>query len=67
MSTTATHTSDTNVSFWRKSLDWIRAFEEATDYDPAQASINLLNGQVIKLKDKVSNLEAQLGGKERNQ
>lgn len=67
MPTTGTHTSDTNVSFWRKSLDWIRAFEEAMDYDPAQASINCLNGQIIELKDKVSNLEAQLGGKETNQ
>ena len=48
------------MSFWRKSLGWIREFEEALEFNPTQASIDQLNRQVTELKGVVRNLETKL-------
>lgn len=60
MSLTAAHSDTTDMSFWRKSLDWIRALEDALEFNPTQASIDHLDRQVTELKGVVSSLEAKL-------
>lgn len=63
MSTAATQTVVTNISFWRKSWNWLRAFEDAMDFDPTQASIDRLNHQVNELKNTVDELQLQLNAR----
>ncbi len=60
MSPTAANSDTTEMSFWRKSLGWIREFEEALEFNPTQASIDQLNRQVTELKGVVRNLETKL-------
>lgn len=59
-----THQSDvTNISLWRKSRNWLRANEDAMDFDPTQASIDRLNHQVNELKNTVDELQLQLSAR----
>ena len=60
MSTDTVQNDVTKISFWRKSFNWIRAFEEAIDFDPRQASVDHLRRQVAELRCKVDKLERQL-------
>lgn len=60
MSLTAANSDTTEMSFWRKSLGWIRALEDASEFNPTQTSIDHLNRQVAELKSLVGSLEAKL-------
>jgi|GEM_PF-1095159 len=62
--TTTTQSDITDIPFWRKSFNWIRAFEDTIDFDPTQASIDHLNHQVTDLKATVGNLESRLSTQE---
>ena len=64
MSTSTTQNDIANISFWRKSLNWIRAFEDAMDFDPTQASIDHLNRQVTELKGTVDKLQSRLSAQD---
>jgi hypothetical protein len=64
MSTTTTQSDITNVPFWRKSLNWIRALEDAMDVDPTQASIDNLKRQVTELKGTVDKLQSRLSAQD---
>jgi len=63
MSTTTPQSDVANISFWRKSGNWLRAFEDAMDFDPTQASVDRLNHQVNELKGAVSKLQSQLSAR----
>lgn len=60
MSTTSITHNSASVSLWQKSMNWIRAFEEAMEFDPTQSALEKLNHQVAELKGTVQELEAQL-------
>jgi hypothetical protein len=60
MSATTTQNDVTNISFLRRSWNWLRAFEDAMDFDPTQASVDRLNHQVNELKGTVDKLQSQL-------
>lgn len=64
MPTTTTQSDIINVPFWRKSLNWIRAFEDAMDVDPTQASIDNLKRQVTELKGTVDKLQSRLSAQD---
>lgn len=60
MSTTTPQTDTANISFWRKSLNWMRDFEDAMDLDPSQASTVHLQRQVTELEATVRKLQSRL-------
>jgi hypothetical protein len=64
MPTTTTQSDITNVPFWWKSLNWVRAFEDAMDVDPTQASIDNLKRQVTELKGTVDKLQSRLSAQD---
>ena len=64
MSTTTTQSDMTNNPFWRKSLNWIRTFEDAMDIDPTQASIDHLKRQVTELQGTVDKLQSRLSAQD---
>ena len=64
MSTTTTQSDVANISFWQKSLNWLRVFEDAMDFDPTQASIDRLNDQVIDLQNTVDALRLRLNAED---
>lgn len=63
MSNVTPRSDVTNISFWRKSRNWLRAYEDAMDFDPTQASIDRLNHQVNELKNTVDELQSQLSAR----
>lgn len=64
MSTASTTQDTSNPSFWQRSLNWIRALDEAVAYDPTQASIDQLTHEMAQLKGTLRRVEDQLN--ERN-
>lgn len=60
MSTATTQGDVTDISFLRRSWNWLRALEDAMDFDPTQASIDSLKRQVTELKGTVDKLQSQL-------
>ena len=64
MSTTTLRSDTANISFWRKSMNWVREFEDAMDLDPSQASAGHLKLQVTELEATVGKLQSRLNAQD---